>query len=250
MKKISLKFAIIVEFLFIALFFYSCSVNSFTSKDDSSMLPDFYFENLVITRVENGKVSSKLHAGELEQYNSSKSSFARGVDFQLFNDARKLTVEGRCDYLSLDSDQDIYTMFDKIEITSYEQNLKVMSDGLKWNNQTEQLTSPKNYSVTITNDIAVPENAVKSSSENNSDSKMLFTGKEFSASGVSNRYSFGSRISGKVDVDSEDGEVSGEELVEDGETARDADAATGADAVSGEDADLTADVATGEDVSE
>lgn len=214
MKKISLNFAIIFGFISIPLLFNSCSVTSFSQKDEGAVLPDFYFENLMITRVENGKVSSKLHASELEQYNSSKSSFAKGVDFQLFNDARRLTVEGRCEYLSLDSSEDIYTMFDEIEITSYEQNLKVMSDGLKWNNKTEQLTSPKDYSVTITNDISIPDNAVQTSGDKNLDSKMLFTGKGFSASGVSNKYSFGSKISGKIDVKSGDVESSDVEDVE------------------------------------
>ena len=107
-------------------------------------------------------------------------------------------------------------MFDEIEITSYEQNLKVMSDGLKWNNKTEQLTSPKDYSVTITNDISIPDNAVQTSGDKNLDSKMLFTGKGFSASGVSNKYSFGSKISGKIDVKSGDVEPSDVEDVEPG----------------------------------
>ena len=188
----------ILPFFLLILLFFSCSLNYENQKEEKIVLPDFYFENLTISKIEGGKLKTRMFARSLEQYNKSKMSFASGVNFDLYNDEKLLEVQGQCGLLSVNPDDEIYTMFNDIEIKAYEQNLAVKADAIKWNNKTEQLSAPEEYSVTITNDIFVPENAVKS--ENKSSSKMTLTGKKFSASGVSRRYSFGKSLHGKVET--------------------------------------------------
>ena len=188
---------------FSVIFLYSCSLNYETQKEERIYLPDLYFENLTVSKIEDGKLKTKIFARSLEQYNKSKSSFAENAKFELYNDKKELEVQGSCGLLSASTDDEVYVMFNGIEINAYEQNLAVKAEALKWNNKTEQLSAPKEYSVTITNDIFVPENAVKS--ENASTSKMTVTGKKFSASGVTRRYSFGKNMHGKLQT--ETGEI-------------------------------------------
>ena len=185
--------------LFFAILFTSCSLNYETNREDRVILPDLYFENLNISKIEGGNLKTKVFAHSLEQYNKSRMSFAEDVSFDLFTEDKEIQVQGKCGLISINPTDEVYTMFNGIEIKSYEQNLAVKAEALKWNNQTEQLSAPIEYNVTITNDIIVPENAVKS--ENDSSSKMTLVGKKFAASGVTRTYSFGKSLHGKVSIE-------------------------------------------------
>ncbi|MCR4789848.1 MAG: LPS export ABC transporter periplasmic protein LptC [Treponemataceae bacterium] len=183
---------------------FSCSLNYGSEKNEKIRAPDLLFENLRMTKVENGKISAQIQAGTLEEYTNSDSSFAENVNFTLFDEKGRITVEGHSDLLSAETDSEIYTLFNNIQISSYDQNMKIMAQGLKWNSKTEQLTAPKDHSVSLSNDVVRDENKSYVESESDSKTKMSFSGTGFSASGLTKTYRFENRLHGTIQTDSEE----------------------------------------------
>lgn len=143
-----------------------------------------------MSRTEDGKETLSLHADQLEQYKDANTTYAKNVTFSTYDDNGKTTVEGECALIAADTDNEIYTLFDNVKITSFEHDIRIIGENLKWNNNTEQLTSGINDSVTVISDNF-------SNNKNNSNTS-TFSGNGFSASGITLRYSFTDKVEGNV----------------------------------------------------
>jgi len=172
------KKVILLTILFLT--FFSCSLNYGTEQNPESSVPEFTFSQVAFIRYEDNKMSMDLTAEKLEQYKNDGSSFAKNAYFKTYDKDGILDTDGFCGLLSVNSKNEIYSLFDGISIKIYSQELSITADSLRFNAKTEQLTSGIDQTVTISK----------------KDTSVSGTG--FSASGVSRQYSFSNKIEGTV----------------------------------------------------
>ena len=181
--------------LFCWLFFSAgCSLNySDGKKNVESEVPEFVFSNADFSRWEKNKRTLSMRARTLEQYKGG-GTYADSVSFTAYDDDGSAETEGLCGLVAFDAKQKIYSLYDGIELTSRSKNVTITADELRWDGNTEQLTSRR------TDTITMKKNGT------------IVRGSGFSASGVSNRFVFTGAVSGTVETDEdaeEGGDVSG-----------------------------------------
>ncbi len=172
--------------IFSTLLFFSCSVKYEETVRAEDAVPEFIFSNVELKRYEKNKLSISFSAEQLEQYKKSSESYAKNIEFSAYDDKGKLSTEGSCNLLSANTDTEVYTLFDDIEVFSSEDNTKFYADSLKWNAKSEQLTSDKTDTIKIEKDDAV------------------IYGSGFSASGISKTFRFSSTVSGEINTKDQD----------------------------------------------
>lgn len=171
--------------IFLVLF-SSCSLKYGVKVQDESNVPEFVFEGVDFNRYEDGKKTMSLDAEKLEQYKNGKTTYAKDLNFKLYNkDDNQVQSEGKCGYLSADTSNERYVLYDDIEINNKKDDVMVKAGSLKWNGKSEQLTSGRNDMVTI----------------QKGDTVLKGTG--FSASGVSKRFSFTGNVSGNIQTNAQ-----------------------------------------------
>lgn len=166
--------------------FFSCSVKYEETVRAEDSVPEFVFLNVELKRYEQNKLSVSFTAEQLEQYKNSSESYAKKISFSAYDDKGKLSTEGFCNLLSANTDTELYTLFDNIEVFSNEDNTKFYADSLKWNAKSEQLTSDKTDTIKIEKDDAI------------------IYGSGFSASGISKTFRFSSTVSGEINTKDQD----------------------------------------------
>ena len=170
--------AITISSLFI---FLGCSLKYSQSYQDESNVPEFIFTDAVYTKYEDDAKKLSLSAGVLEQYKEGNSMYARDVSFQLLKKTGEIETEGSCKLLSVNSDEEKYTLYDDIKIKNFDENLEVTAGSIRWNGKSEQLTSSRNDMVTI----------------KKGDTTMQGSG--FSASAISKKFAFTGVITGEFE---------------------------------------------------
>ena len=175
-----------VFFVMIAIsFFAGCSVKyDETPKADSSN-PEFVFSGAVYTKYEKQKLKAMLSADSIEKYRNSSAIYASSVNFESYDETQAAQTKGFCGYLYANPDSKIYELFDDIQIDSTVYKAKFSADSLKFDGNTEQLTGSKNDTVKIEKD----------------DTVIYGTG--FSASSVSDSFSFSGTVTGEIYTDGE-----------------------------------------------
>lgn len=166
--------------LFLTILNFSCSLKYSETPEVSDKVPEFIFNDTSITKYENSKEKMKITAQILEQYKDSSQSYAQQVEFYSFDKKGKLETEGKCGLLSLNTETDIYEMFDNIEVLNHEENTKFFAEVLRWNSKNEQLTSGRGNVVTVQKD------------------DTIIKGSGFSASGISKSFSFKGNVTGEI----------------------------------------------------
>jgi len=171
--------------LFIVFFiFSSCSLKYAQVENVDEVIPEFSFTDAVMTRYEGNKKNVELDVGKLEQFKDGHSMYAKDVVFSLFED-NELSMEGSCNYLSVDTNSEIYEMFEQIRIHNEKEKMNVTGRSFHWNGKTEQLTAGKNDTVTVEKD------------------GMVVRGSGFAASGASSTYKFSSIVTGNIETQNE-----------------------------------------------
>lgn len=131
-----------------------------------------------------------MRARTLEQYKGG-STYADSVSFTAYADDGSAETEGSCGLVAFDSKQKIYSLYDGIELTNEPRGVTISADELRWDGNTEQLTSRRTDTITMKKNGTVVR------------------GSGFSASGVSNCFVFTGAVSGTVETD-EDAEEGGD----------------------------------------
>lgn len=175
-----------VSFLFFLSLFFSCSLKYGNNAQDESSVPEFVFSGVVFNRYEEGDKTLSLSSEKLERYKDGKSVYAKNLEFQLYDSEGEITNEGKCGYLSCDTDSEKYVLYDDIEINNKEDDLIVKAKNLKWNGKSEQLTSGRSDIVTIQK------------------KDTILQGAGFSASAVSKTFSFSGIVSGTAQTSDKD----------------------------------------------
>ena len=143
-------------------------------------MPELIFTNAEFNRYKDGNISMQLKSEQVEQYKDNGSTYARNPNFSTWNNEKKLDTTGSCNLLSINTKEDIYTMFSDIHIDNSTNDVEIHAQNLKYNGNTKQLTAGKDEEVEIRRE------------------GLTMVGTGFSASGVSNSFSFSSDVSGTL----------------------------------------------------
>lgn len=173
-KKVYLILAVII--------FSSCSLKYGESVNIEEKTPEFIFQDSTITRYEDKKIKVQISTGVLEQYKDSSETFAKDVSFTAYDDDGLATTEGHCGFLFTDTENELYELYDDIQLFNFDDDTAFYADVLKWNAKNEQLTTGRGNMVRVETD----------------DTVMLGSG--FSASGVSKNFVFTGTVSGEINT--------------------------------------------------
>ncbi len=168
----------------------SCSIDYGTDTADVSGAPDFLFYDTTLTRVQNGNPRAVMQATLIEQYGEENCLYGKDLSFKLLSATGSLTTKGTCNLFSIDQNNQIYSFFDSVDITSYDQDVIISAANLQWNNRTEQMTSDISRPVTITTGTTGPNNS--------NTTRTTITGTGLVIDGVSRTFTFSETVTGSV----------------------------------------------------
>lgn len=161
-----------------------------SSEDDS---PELEFTNVDYKKYEDKVMTSEIKADALEQYKSDDTAYAKNASFKSWNKKAELVAEGSCGYLGLDSDKEVYVLFDDIFIDNVEQEFRLEAQSLKWSGKTQMLVSGKEDEVRLERD------------------DVEVTGSGFSASADTRSFEFANPVSGVITTSDDEDEDEGEQ---------------------------------------
>ncbi len=179
MKKKHTEAGIVILF---ALMTGSCTLHYGEQQRTEDKYPELTFSNVTVTRYEDASETMQIKAAVLEQY-KNQSLYAREAKFKIWNEDKELETEGSCTLLGIDTENEIYSMFNSIRVKTLKQDMELYAENLMWNAKTEQLISGKNDLVSIKQD------------------GVSISGTGFSASGISKNFSFTGAVTGTVQND-------------------------------------------------
>ena len=189
MRKIFRPLFLIQALLFS---FLSCSLKYDEGVSVEDKVPELVFYGAEFTRYSESSPTFRLNAEHLEQYKDNGASYAENAGFTTWNKSREIDTEGKCGFLSLDTKNKVYTLFNEIEVKSRSQNMEIAASNLRWNGNTEQLTASAGETVHIKKD------------------GLEMEGSGFAASGISNSFSFKYEVSGTYSDETTGDELSSE----------------------------------------
>lgn len=173
----------ILEILLITLIlFTSCSLNYGEEKDTEESNPEFVFKNAKFHRFEDKKIVMQLAAERLEQYKTNNAMFGQNITFTTWNKNDDIENSGKCALLDINNKDKVYYLFKEIIVRNIDQNVQIRAENLKWDSNSEQLTSGINDIVTVKRD------------------DLEIKGKGFSASGISKSFSFNQTVQGVINT--------------------------------------------------
>lgn len=170
---------IFVLYFFSIFSFFACSLKYQRETVSEENVPQISFEKIVLTRYENERKNLTLESELYEQYKNSGHIYAKDAKFVIYNDQQDENSSGSAVLISADTKNELYEFFDGLQFIDKSQNTEINGNTLKWNSKTEQLVSAKNQELTIKKD------------------NLEITGKDFSASAVSNTFLFSGPVYGK-----------------------------------------------------
>lgn len=165
-----------------SILFFSCSLKYGETVNVEESTPEFVFQDTKITRYEDKKISVEIEAGILEQYKDTSETFAKDIIFTAYDNEGEPKTEGNCGYLFTDTEEEIYELYDNIQLLNHDDKTKFFADVLKWDAKNEQLTSGRGNNVRIETDDTV------------------MVGSGFSASGLSKTFVFTGSVTGDIET--------------------------------------------------
>lgn len=187
---------ILLSAIFFAIF-AGCSVDYGTVSDNEDSVPELMLDDARFSRIEKGQTTAQVSSERLEEFKGSGKVFAQKIQFETKNADGETTATGKAGLMRADTDAELYEFFEGIEIRSETHNVNISGESLKWNGKTEQLVGERGKEITIKKD------------------GISLSGQDFSASAVSEQFSFGAEVHGiyiDKEKDEESEESSEEEL--------------------------------------
>ncbi|MBP5587364.1 MAG: LPS export ABC transporter periplasmic protein LptC [Treponema sp.] len=201
MKRVRFALLHSAVILILASSLAGCSLKYQSDALAEQNVPQLRLENAVYKKYADNKKNIELKSSVFEQYKGINRSYAKNVEFIIFDSAMMPKSTGKTAIISADTKDQIYTLYDGIEFNDTTQNINIKGDSLKWNGNTEQLVSAKGREITIVKD------------------NLKITSKDFSASAVSNTFLFSSSVKGsQINVSKSGGED--EEITFSGDSMR------------------------------
>lgn len=161
-----------------ALFLGGCSVEYSTVYENEDFIPELMLDEAAFSRTEQGRTTTLVTSERLEEFKNSGKILAQEIQFETKNNSGDTTATGSAGLMSADTQKEIYEFYNGIKIESKTHNVKITGQSLKWNGKTEQLIGERSKEITIEKDGA------------------SLSGQGFSASAVSEQFSFASEVHG------------------------------------------------------
>lgn len=175
----------------------SCSVNYDNIYDTEGTVPELMLDEAVFKRVRDSKVSSEIQSKRLEEFKDGGTVLAQDIQFESKNDDGQVNSFGSAGLMKADTQNEVYEFYKGIHIEAPDRGFVIDGESLRWNGKTEQLTGEKDKAVTIKKD------------------GVVLSGNGFSASAISESFSFASNVGGVyIDKKEEEGEAAQEEAKE------------------------------------
>ena len=173
---------------------FSCSLKYTEEETPELNIPEITFSQAVFNRYEEGKISARLQAEQLEQYNNDSSMYAKNVQFDTFDKKGEKSAQGSCDLISANTVDESYTLLGNVKLISYENNMSLVTNNMHWNGKDEQLTCGKDDIVSISrwND------EEQKTDDEKSDTTITMNGTGFAASGLTQSFEFSGPVSGVI----------------------------------------------------
>lgn len=185
-----MKFFRISAIVFLSVAAASCSVNYDNIYDTEGTVPELMLDEAVFKRIKDSKAVSEIQSKRLEEFKDGGTVLAQDIQFESKNDNGEVNSFGSAGLMKADTQKELYEFYNGIHIEAPERGLVIDGESLRWNGKTEQLTGEKDKSVTIKKD------------------GVALSGSGFSASAISESFSFASNVGG-VYVDKEEDEGEG-----------------------------------------
>lgn len=184
-----MKFFRISAIVFLSLAAASCSVNYDNVYDTEGTVPELMLDEAVFRRVKDNKVSSEIQSKRLEEFKDGGTVLAQEIQFTSKNEKGEVNSFGSAGLMKADTNREVYEFYKGIHIEAPDRGLVIDGESLRWNGKSEQLTGEKGKTVTIKKD------------------GVTLSGSGFSASAVSESFSFASNVGGLyVDKKKEEGD--------------------------------------------
>jgi len=180
--KTTRTFSIIAELSLLAVL-GSCSLQYEQSVNTKDSVPEIIFTNVNFSRFERNSQKLNLSSTRLEEYKSDGAYFAQDAKFITWDQDGNLDTSGSCGLIGINPNKNTYSLLNGVEIENKSQNLKITSNAMQWNSQTEQLIFPKEDEVHFFHD------------------GLELSGAGFSASGVSGKFEFEGPVEGSFSTD-------------------------------------------------
>ena len=181
-----MKKSIFLALMAVSVFSLSCSLKYEEPVNTENVTPELQFKNVNYKKYKNRRLDTQIQAEALERYRGDNTAYAKNASFFAWDEEGNLNTEGKCALLGIDSDNDIYTLFNNIFLHNIDQKFKLRATNLKWNGKTEQLSSGINDTVYLERD------------------DIEIEGSGFSASGISRSFVFENSISGIIKTDDDE----------------------------------------------
>lgn len=162
----------------------SCSLKYEKEMSFENASPELQFQNVRFMKYEGESLSAEIRAELLEQYKGDGKAYARNAHFKTWDKSGSPGSEGSCGLLGMNSQDELYTLFGSIELSSSDPEFSIRAQELKWNKKTQQLVSGQDSTVFLSRD------------------DIEIEGKGFSASGISRSFSFSRNTAGTITADS------------------------------------------------
>ncbi len=172
----------------------SCSVNYDTVYETEGTVPELMLDDAVFSRVRDSKSVAEIQSKRLEEFKDGGVVLAKDIQFTTKTDGGEVSSFGSAGLMKADPQKEVYEFFNGIKIEAPEKGLVIEGESLRWNGKSEQLVGERGKPLTIKKD------------------GMTLRGSGFSASAVSQSFSFSSNVSGiYVEKKSEEKEEDGQE---------------------------------------
>ena len=159
----------------------SCSLKYDENVHAEDKIPELVFQETKMTRYESNAVSLEMTADAIEQYKDSPETYAKKVEFSAYDNG-ELSTKGSCGLLKTNTDSKIYELYDDIKLFNQKEKVNFSANVLRWNENSEQLTSARGEMVEVQKE----------------DASIRGTG--FAASGVSKNFSFRGTVTGTIET--------------------------------------------------
>ena len=179
-----MKLSFLLGVVSIAFYCSACSLNYGTASKTEASFPEFIFENARFERISDNTITVQMQAKTIERYKRSATVYAKDIHFTTYDTDNQKETEGTCHLLEASPQDNTYTFFDAIDLYNYKQKLRILTDCLYWNTDTEQVTGASGDGITI----QYTANGETSS----------FKGNSFSASTISNTFSIADSVYGNI----------------------------------------------------
>lgn len=168
---------------------FSCSLNYEQAASTEDSVPELIFNNASLSVYKDAKLQTKLEATALEQYKTTGAFYGKDIKFFQWDEDGEVSANGACDLFYANIDSKNYSLFGNISLSDIKHDMTFHAAKLKWNGDTEQLTSGLHDKVSIIR------------------SNMQLEGVGFSASGPSRKFSFLQDVSGVINTKDESEET-------------------------------------------